>query len=128
MSSDDSDYNLSRLEFEVNYFDMPLMENTKLPDGHRVAVTLKAVDLARKTAAMKIFELDHDRLRVNALDWKDVKHQLDSVLKPEEHRPHDSHDPGQSDAHPEESNPASGRWPRILGLSLMGLPPPADPR
>lgn len=72
------------IEFEVDYFDMPFMDNTKLPDGHRFSVTLKGIDAAKKTAELKIFEFDHDYIgSQDRPALQQLKHLADRTARPD---------------------------------------------
>jgi hypothetical protein len=56
--SDPTEWNFDETEFIVTYFDMPLTNNTELPDHHRFAVTLKAI--GTDSAEVRVFELPSD--------------------------------------------------------------------
>jgi len=47
-------FDFKPIEFEVSYFDTPFMNNTRLTDGSRFAITLKNSDPAAKMAVLKI--------------------------------------------------------------------------
>lgn len=47
-------FDFKPIEFEVSYYDTPFMNNTRLTDGSRFAITLKNSDPAAKMAVLKI--------------------------------------------------------------------------
>ena len=47
-------FDFKPIEFEVSYYDTPFMNNTRLVDGSRFAITLKNSDPAAKMAVLKI--------------------------------------------------------------------------
>lgn len=78
------------IEFSVSPFDMPLMDNTKLPDGHRFAITLKGVNPKENSASLKVFEFDRDFLTSrDRPGFSELKHQLSVAI--DKHRSDDLH-------------------------------------
>lgn len=53
-----------KIDFDVNYYDMPLVDYTTLADGHRFALTFKGreIENGQNFAIIKAFEFDSNRL------------------------------------------------------------------
>ncbi len=47
-------FDFKPIEFEVSYYDTPFMNNTRLTDGSRFAITLRNSDPASRMAVLKI--------------------------------------------------------------------------
>ncbi len=65
-------------QFQISYFDTPFTDYTSLPDGHRIAITLKDIDTGGSRPKIKIkviefprhYSISGDRPEAEEINWR----------------------------------------------------------